>query len=741
MERKKRRNRLIAGGVLISLVGLTVVQVLIQQLRFPVPIAGNVLILALFNVNLILLLVLVLLVSRSMFKIYIERRNKVIGSRFRTRLVAAFVGLSLLPAIVLFLVASNFIAISVESWFNVQVETSIRKSIEIARAYYQVTEGEVLSLARELAKRIEREGLLDPSHRAHLVRLVREKQGEYRLGLLSVYAREGKEVAGVRSADARRLSTGKWARLGLKGEEASHSQPLGKRDLIRAVAPIRSASGEGRVAGAVVAYQILPHALSTKVSEISNAFREYNELKMLQTPVKWLYLLTFLLITLLVVFAAVWAAVHIARSITVPIQLLAEGTREVAGGNLSYQVEVTADDEVGMLVESFNQMTRDLNRSKMELETAYNDLRRTNWELDQRRIYMETVLENITAGVLSLDERGRINTVNKAALGILGLTIEETLDRTHEEAFSSPDLKPIGNLIRRAAVEGSEICGQQISLQVNGRTCTLVVSAAPLKGEGGRAGGMVVVIDDLTELLKAQQAMAWREVARSIAHEIKNPLTPIQLSTQRLRKKFLERSPDYEQVIVECTDTIIHEVEGLKELVSEFSRYARMPSSDLKPDNLNQVVERVSQLYSGLAKRSVIRKCLDPNIPLLKLDAGQMRRALINLVDNAIAAVRKGGTIEILTRFCPEKSVVYLEVADTGPGIAPEDKERLFLPYFSKTKGGTGLGLAIVHRIITEHSGRIWVEDNIPRGTRMVVELPAPDATLQGQISEGGGHA
>jgi two-component system nitrogen regulation sensor histidine kinase NtrY len=725
MERKKRRNRLIAIGVLLSLIALTTIQVLIQQLRFPVPIAGNILILALFNINLILLLVLILLVSRSLFKIYIERKAKVIGSRFRTRLVAAFVGLSLLPAIVLFMVASNFITISVESWFNVQVETSIRKSIEIARGYYQVTEGRTLSLTREIAKEIEKEGLLDPRNRAQLMELIREKQNEYQLGLLAVYGQQGREVAAVHDPKTRRSSPSKWARQGLRGEEASSSQLSGGKDLIRAVSPIRSAKEAGKVAGAVVAYQVLPFGLSQKVNEITTSFKEYNELKMLQTPIKWLYLMAFLMITLLVMFAAIWAAMHIARTITVPIQRLAEGTREVAGGNLGYQVEVSADDEVGLLVESFNRMTRDLSRSKVDLESAYLDLRRTNIELDQRRVYMETVLENVTAGVLSLDEKGHINTINKAALNMLNLEADRALHRSHEEVFSHPDLKPMGALIKRMATEGIEAAGQQVTLQVNGRASTLVVSIAGLKDQQEGYLGMVVVFDDLTELLKAQQAMAWREVARSIAHEIKNPLTPIQLSTQRLRKKFLERSPDYEGVIVECTDTIIQEVEGLKELVSEFSRYARMPSSELKPDDLNQVVERVLQLYSGLAKRSVIRRSLDPHLPLVNLDGGQMRRALINLVDNAIAAVKKGGTIEVLTRYSPERSLVYMEVTDTGQGIASEDKERLFLPYFSKTRGGTGLGLAIVHRIIAEHSGRIRVEDNYPRGTRMVVELPA----------------
>jgi two-component system, NtrC family, nitrogen regulation sensor histidine kinase NtrY len=723
IERKKRRNRLISLGILASLIILTTIQVLIQQLKFPTPIAGNILIFALFDVNLILLIVLVLLVSRALFKIYIERRNKAIGSRFRTRLIAAFVGLSLLPAIVLFLVASNFIAISVESKFNVQVENSIRNSMEIAKAYYRVTEGKTLSLTKELGERIEREDLLEPKNLSKLKKLIMERQNEDQLALLAVYDRRGIQL-GISHEPRARYSTSKWARRGLEGEEFTQSNQIGEKGLIRTVVPLRSPKNPKQVLGALVSIQVLPVGVSQKVNEITNAQKEYNQLKMLKDPIKSLYLMVFLMITLLVIFSAIWAAIHMARMITVPIQLLAEGTRKVAAGNLAYQVEASADDEIGLLVDSFNQMTQDLFRSKVDLETAYQNLRRTNVELDQRRIYMEAVLENVTAGVLSLDEKGYINTINKAALSMLNLDSQKSLHRHHVEVFSSTDLKPMGGLIRRMAGDGTESPGRQVTLNISGKVSTFVVSISALRDEEKRYQGMVIVFDDLTQLIKAQQAMAWREVARSIAHEIKNPLTPIQLSAQRLRKKFLERAPDYEGVIVECTDTIMQEVEGLKGLVSEFSRYARMPSSELKPDDLNQIVDRVLQLYAGFAKRSVIRKNLDPHLPPVNLDAGQMRRAIINLVDNAIAAIKKGGVIEITTRHERDASVIYLEVSDTGMGISPEDKDRLFLPYFSTKKGGTGLGLAIVHRIISDHSGLIRVEDNQPHGTRMLVELP-----------------
>ncbi len=730
-RKKKKRNRRIFLLILISLIGLSAIQIMIQQLRFPTFAAGNILIFALIlHINLILFLVLILLVLRSLFKIYIERKNRVIGARFRTRLVAAFVGLSILPAVILFLVASNFITMSIESWFGEQAEKMKSNSMEVARAYYQVTEGKTLSLAKELGRRIEAEGLLESVDHSRLRELVMYWQNEHQLSQLFINNHRTVEVAASQDGKIHRVPTSKWVRRALKGEESSECEQIGENDVIRAAVPIHSQKDPGRVIGSVVACQVLPFSVSQKENEITDAFKKYHEQKMIKTPFKSVYWLIFLTITLLVTFSAIWAAIHIARRITVPIQLLAEGTRAVAAGNLGYQVEVAADDEIGMLVDSFNQMTRDLDRSKVDLETAYEYLRRTKMESDQRRIYMETVLENIRAGVLSLDEKGCINTVNKTALNILELDSNEVFQRSYEEVFARGDLRPMGVLVKRMAAEGLETWGQQVTLNSKGRITTLFVSVSGLRDEEERHQGMVMVFDDLTELIKAQQAMAWREVARSIAHEIKNPLTPIQLSAQRLRKKFLEKASDFDRVVAESTDTIIQEVEGLKELVSEFSRYARMPSSELKPDDLNQVVNRVLQLFSGLAKRSVIRRALDPNLPLVSLDAAQIRRALINLVDNAIAAVRAGGAIEISTRYSPATSAVYLEVSDTGSGIAPEDKDRLFLPYFSTKKGGTGLGLAIVHRIISEHSGHIRVEDNHPQGTRIVVELPVREVAL-----------
>jgi len=465
--------------------------------------------------------------------------------------------------------------------------------------------------------------------------------------------------------------------------------------------------------------------MAQKASDIATGITEYKQMKMLKNPIKGIYVMLFLMVTLVIIFAAVWVGVNMARRITVPIQELAQGTRAVASGHLDYRVQVEADDEIGMLVESFNRMTEDLRRGEVELTETNRHLQQTNIELNQRRAYMETVLESIGAGVLSVDAEGRINTVNRAASRMLDFDPTEALHRHYRAVFAAQPLAPLRHLMDRMVQEGRGTVNEQVTLSLLGRGATLVVNVSSLRDRGGQYLGMVVVFDDITKLIRAQQAMAWGEAARRIAHEIKNPLTPIKLSTQRLRKKFAEGSTEFSDIFDQCTQAIIHEVDALKTLVDEFSRYARMPTSYPRPGDLHALIEKVLNLYSGVSRQILLTADLDPQVPPVNLDPDHMKRALVNLVDNAVAAVGEAGGICLKTRYLVDEGKVRLEVTDTGPGIPPEDRERLFLPYFSTKKSGTGLGLAIVYRIVTEHSGTIRVEEGHPRGTRMIMEFPA----------------
>ncbi|HSB69471.1 MAG TPA: ATP-binding protein [Candidatus Methylomirabilis sp.] len=725
---RTRRNRIILASVLALVVGLTAVQVLIQQLRFPSPIASNILIFALVNINIVLLLLLVLLVFRSLFKVYLERRENILGSKFRVKLAIAFVSLALLPAALLFLVASNLITTSVDSWFNIQVEESLDKALEVAHAYSRASQDATLSQARQLASRLAEAMGADGSLGA-LRRMGGEKVREYGLDGVQIFNRQRVELAqwrGQKMPEAAMLApASRLIRQVLDGEPFVAVQRISEGDLIRALAPVSRPGRPKEVLGAVVVTSLVPDDLLSKAEEIDTGIKEYQQLRMLKNPIKGVYLMLFLMVTLVIIFAAIWVGVYLARGITVPIQELAEGTRKVAAGDLSYKVQVKADDEIGILVDSFNQMTEDLSRSKVELTQAYQELQSSNVELDRRRDYMETVLETIAAGVLSLDADGRVNTVNRTAARMLGRQAEEILHHPYSEVFGGVALGQLRVLVSRLVEKGMETVDQQITLAVNGRPATLKVTVSGLRGPGVDPRGLVVVLDDISEVVRAQQAMAWREVARRIAHEIKNPLTPIQLSTQRLRKKFAERAPDVALVLDECTRTIIQEVEGLRNLVDEFSRYARMPSLRPRPGDLHAVVGQVAQLYAGMQHGITLRIDLDPEVPPLNLDPDHMKRALINLVDNAVAALAdEEGEIAISTRYLPASGQVMLEVADTGPGFPPEDRDRVFLPYYSTKRSSGGLGLAIVQRIILEHGGQIRIEENRPRGARLVIELP-----------------
>jgi len=402
---RTRWNRIILVSVLVSVVGLTTVQVLIQHLRFPTPIASNILIFALVNINIVLLLLLVLLVFRSLFKVYLERRENVLGSKFRVKLAVAFVSLALLPSGLLFLVASNLITTSVDSWFNIKVEESLDKALEIAQTYTRRSQEGTLIRARQMAARLG-EALAEGG-----VAAARRTGGETfrELGLdgAQVFSRQRVELAQWRGPKVPReamLAPGsRLVRQGLDGETFVTIQSMPEGDLIRAIAPVVRPGKPQEVLGVVAVTGWSPEGLVTKAAEIGTGIKEYQQLRMLKNPIKGIYLMLFLMVTLVIIFGAIWVGVYLARGITGPIQELAEGTRKVAAGDLSYRVQVRADDEIGMLVDSFNQMTQDLARSKVALTHAYQELQASNVEVDRRRGTMETVLETVAAGVLSLD--------------------------------------------------------------------------------------------------------------------------------------------------------------------------------------------------------------------------------------------------------------------------------------------------------------------------------------------------
>src|SRR5437773_5997584 len=727
---RRKRNLLIIGVILVLLIVATVFEVGIRAPQ--IPFASNLIVFALFNLNLIVFLLLLVLLFRNLVKLSFEHRHKVIGARFKAKLVLTFLALALTPGILIFIIASNFITTSIEGWFKPQVERPLDQAMEVAQTYYQTLESTALRHARYMARAVEKNGLLDDSGPEAMAAYLAEQQERLGVASITVLNRQGRELVHVKnqvlaSSIPSRETNREHVRQALGGHEITTVHELDNGDMIQAVVPIRDPEGRAVAAAMVVGIHV-PQRLEARLRGISQAFQEYKQLKLLKNPIKGIYILLFLLMTLIVVFGFTWFGLYLARGITGPIAQLAEGTREVAAGNLAYKVQARADDEIGLLVDSFNRMTDDLSSSKHRLEEAYVDLQDKHTELEDRRRYIETVLEAITTGVVSLDALGRITTLNRAAARMFGVAEAAAIGRLLEEVFTGPEAREVVTLVQRTRRPKTGTAAIQLHMRRGGVALSLLASATALRGPEGAYDGAVVVFDDLTELLKAQRLAAWREVAQRIAHEIKNPLTPIQLSAQRLRRRLSRVGGDDAQLVTECTDTIIQEVDALKRMVDEFSRFARMPAFVPKLTDVRPLVDAVASLYRESHPHCTIVTRHAEDVPVLQVDPDHIKRAVLNLVDNAVEAVGSGGTVTLETEYVPEAARVRLSVADTGPGVPSEDRDKLFLPFFSTKVTGMGLGLPIVSEIVNEHGGIIRVEDNQPSGTRFVIEVPVTRA-------------
>jgi two-component system nitrogen regulation sensor histidine kinase NtrY len=431
-----------------------------------------------------------------------------------------------------------------------------------------------------------------------------------------------------------------------------------------------------------------------------------------------------LLITLVIIFAATWCGIYLSRGITVPIQKLAEGTHEVAQGNWDYQIEGGRDDEIGVLMQSFNQMTGDLKQIKLELE--------------RRGTVVETLLANIGAGVVSVDPAGKITTWNKAAEQFLGVPSERAVGRRYQEVFHDETLREIRGIVD--SVMDRETVERELRLALPNGLRTLMVNAATLRDDDGSILGVMLFLEDITQIQKVQRMEAWREVARRIAHEIKNPLTPIQLSAERLRKRYAKMLQGDGAILDKCTTTIIQQVDELKKLVNEFSQFARLPTAQLVSSDLNEIVREALFLFKE-GHDGVQFQFNGAIIPPLELDREQIKRVLLNLLDNAVAAVGGNGEVRLSTRHDPVRAVVTLEITDDGCGLAPEIRTRIFEPYFSTKENGTGLGLTIVRQIIEDHRGYIRVWPNDPKGTRFTIEFPVSVAGGVAPIVQKAAHS
>ncbi len=737
---KRKRTTLTALGVFIALIGMTFLGNYFLQPQSTSTIGNNIAVLAVFNVVLILLFILILLITRNLIKVYNERKSKIIGSKFQTKLIIAFLILALVPSILLFTVASKLFTFSIGNWFNLQTEQTLEYSMDIARNYYSDLEKRALSKTKNIERFINNEELYLKVKRDRLYALAREKVVEYNLAGILIYDNNLKPI--VRELDSSRLplqtplNFSELIKKSLDGEGVTEIQMTNRGSLMIVVVPLtETLEGKISIWGYILTLNPVLKSSLRKIETIRNTFEDYQQQSFLKIPVSANYYTTFLLITLLILFSAIWLGFYMARGITVPIQQLAEGTRRITEGDLDFKIGVQATDEIGILVDSFNTMTLQLNESQLNIQHAHEDLKKTNIELDRRKNYIETILDNIGAGVVSIDKMGYITTFNKAAEKILNLKSEKVFGSSYRDTLEFPCHQTIRKLTLRMFSQNKESMEEQIDLRIGENNLTLLVNIQILRGAARKYRGMVVVFEDLTRLIKTQKIAAWKEVAQGIAHEIKNPLTPIQLNTQRLKKKYYENREDFGQIFDESINIITQEVEGMKELLNEFLRFSRMPTPNPRPTSLHKIIDDILISYSEHDKHLKIKKSFDPNLGTVHIDPEQMRRVFTNLFENATDAVDDEGAIQISTRILQKEKLVRIEFSDDGSGISPTDREKLFLPHFTTKKRGTGLGLAIVNRIIIDHNGSIQAKDNHPRGTVFVIDIPYSPLALKTESS------
>ncbi len=698
----------------VAFLGFVVVQLWAPGVADSASLAANVTFFLLTNLNVILVVLLAFLVGRSVIRLAVDRRRGIFGSRLRTRLVLLFVGMSLAPSIILFAVARGFLNRAIDTWFDVRVRTSIQSAVEVADTYYQDAADRAVHFAGEMARRL-RAADLEASRQAYLQRRIGEDRRVWGLAGVAVFDAAATARATAADPELRRRPPEidpAWVRRVLAGERVADTLELGRSDVIRVGVPILA---ESAPVGAVVVDWFVPRDVASQARALAQTYDEYRQLAGMEQPLENQYVLTLALITLVVVFSASWVGLRQARSITGPLLRLEEGTREVAQGNWEHRIDAGNDEETAVLVESFNRMTA--------------DLQAINSALEERHKFVESILANITAGVVSLDGEGRVTTVNRAAESMLGLRAATARGHAWQEALGRPDLAAIGTLIEESLRRPEKLSSRQVRLTGGEQAISALVSATTLSDDAGAPTGLLLFVENVTDLLRVQRMEAWREVARRLAHEIKNPLTPIQLSAQRVRKRYRDQIPESDRAVLdECTTTIVTQVEALKHLVQEFSAFARLPSTTLEPTDINAVVEEALGLYRAAHPQVDFRFLAGEDLPLVPLDREAIKRALINMLDNAVAACdavpERPSIVEVSTTYGRAREVVHLVVADNGCGMSPEAKLRVFEPYFSTKRDGTGLGMAIVSAIVADHQAYIRVSDNEPQGTCFTINFP-----------------
>ena len=680
-----------------------------------------------------------LILGRILLKLYVERSQAQLGSRFKTKMVVAFLGLSLVPVCFLFAFSYGLLNRSIDKWFFIPFDIVRGDSSEIVNEIQHLAERRALDRTGHLTADDRLRAAMAKGDAGMIQHLLTQQVSDLELKSAMCFDPHGRFMAQAGDAwpgPAQVASLFPQINSGA-ASAGSATARLRSTDSEMFLAAGSMKGSEDRFLGTVVGITRVPVDIQRVAGEIQSEAQKYEELSRERKAVKRTDLSMLFLLTLLILFAATWFALFMSKQVTVPIQALAEATHEVSRGNLGFQITARADDELGTLIRSFNDMTRQLQESRLAVEQAARELQNANQKLEERGHTMEAILENIPNGVISFDPQGQITQVNSTVERMFGQEKTKAA-RKLTDLFSPEDSRQISILFRRAARQG--VVTRYLELDLDERRVFVALTLSSIRARHGSVG-TVLVVEDLSELLRAQKAAAWGEVAQRIAHEIKNPLTPIQLSTERIQRLIARAGPsaassELVAAVAESATLIDREVTTLKTLVDEFSNFARFPASQPVASSLNGIIEDALNIFDGRLKGINVHRELAPELPLVQADPEQMKRAVVNLIDNAAEALEKASTREIWLRTSldADRDLIELVVADSGPGISADAREKLFLPYFSTKQRGTGLGLAIVSRIVSEHNGTIRVEGNRPTGAKFVIELPVERVTANAEV-------
>lgn len=716
-ESEKRKKEKVAILIILALlICLFIAQMIIAKVPSSVPFGSEVSVFIIININLVLLIVLLYLVIRNFFKVFLEYK-KGLGSRIKYRLVFAFLILSIAPSFILFFISSAFISTSIERWFNINIERSLDESLKVAKTFYKNSSENALFYSKRLSSIIREKKLLDQENLSNLTSFVREKKKEYNLESIEVFSAIKEQLVKEIPSDARATDpTSAIIQDALNGKDAIIVEESRAGDIIRASVPVFSTFIATEPVGVIVVSYYIPHSMVSKMQIISDTYEKYGKLLMFKKPLKSALIIMLLITTLLIIFTSIWFGLYMARQLTEPLEEMTDVAKEVSNGNMNVRVEIDKKDEIGQLAIAFNKMLTDIKTKSDIIEAQSN--------------YLKILMNKVSAGILSVTPEYKTAAFNEMFKKIF--EIEKPANKKLDEIFTNIEG---GKEIIDIFVQGKNGVQREkiVHVILNNKDKYIKCDASPMFDEYQKLIGVVAVFEDITESIRYQKMLAWREVARKVAHEVKNPLTPIQLSASRLKKRYEQYiDPKERETFNECINVIISQVEDIKNLINEFSSYGRMPALKLEFKNINDILYNVYTLFKEANKNIKFTINFEDNIPLIKCDENQLKRAFINLITNAIEALEgiEDSAIFITTKYLVDNEKVIISIKDNGMGIKDEYKQRLFEPYFSRRKGGTGLGLYIVNNIITNHNGNIDIVDALPRGAEFIITLPISKESL-----------